>query len=170
MPGKAKKTYGKYKQQINYMIFGLLTTVVNMIAYYALMLFSWFERATLYFELKVQDQATYSREIMFGYLAANLFAYIIAMIFSYVVNRNFVFKNKVSGTSAILRQFFLFLGTRIAALIAETALLFVAVDQLGISKFIAKWPVAIAMVLINYPLGKLVVFRDPDRKKSAKAD
>ena len=149
---KAKKAYRRYKQQIKYMIFGFLTTVVNMATYYLLMMIPWFS----------SDETInlLSEEYAVGYLVANLIAYVVAMVFSYAVNRNFVFGNKVYGKGAVLKQFFLFLATRLAALVVEEALLFIAVEHLDISKFVAKWPVAIFMVLINYPLGKLVVFRD----------
>ena len=152
MAPKAKKAYDRYRQQINYMIFGFLTTVVNMATYYFLMILPRFSS---------NDTVTVmSREYAVGYLVANLIAYVVAMIFSYAVNRNFVFGNKVFGRRAIVRQFFLFLATRIAALIVEETLLFVAVEHLDISKLVAKWPVSILMVLINYPLGKLIVFKD----------
>ena len=149
---KAKRAYVRYRQQINYMIFGFLTTVVNMATYYFLMILPRFSSD--------ETVTVMGREYAAGYLVANLIAYVVAMIFSYAANRNFVFGNKVSGKGAVIRQFFLFLATRLAALCVEEALLFVAVEHLDVSKFFAKWPVAMLMVLINYPLGKLIVFKD----------
>ena len=160
MPDKAKKTYNKFKEQINYMLFGGLTTVVNMAAYYLLLTIPWF---------RSDDKVIlFSEEYTLGYITANTIAYIIAMTFSYIVNRNYVFRHKVYGKGAIARQFLLFLVTRIIALAAETSLLYYAVEHIGISKYVAKWPVAIFMVLINYPFGKFLVFRDREKKKGAK--
>ena len=148
----AKETYKKYREQINYMIFGGLTTIVKMATYYFLILIPWFASDEII--------TLFSERYAAGYLVANLIAYIVAMIFSYSANRNFVFGNKVRGKRAVLRQFILFFLTRLAALAAEEALLFIAVEHLEISKFVANWPVALLMTLINYPFGKLVVFRD----------
>lgn len=152
-----KKIYGKYKEQIHYMIFGGLTTVVNMIAYYFLMLIPWFSENGSVIR-------AFSKEYTIGYLVANAVAFVVAVIFSYWANRNFVFKHKVHGLSAVLGQFFVFFGTRFLSFLVEEVLLFAAVEKIGISEYAAKWPVAVFVVVINYAFGKLLVFRKPAEK------
>ena len=46
--------------------------------------------------------------------------------------------------------------------IIEEVLLFVLVEKLLVSEYIAKWPVAVLVVIINYAFGKLLVFRKRD--------
>ena len=156
MIAKLKAIYEKYREQIHYMIFGGLTTAVNMIAYYFLMFIPWFsdnDSSESVFK-GILDKGV-------GYLVANAIAFVVAVIFSYWANRNFVFKHKVSGFGAILGQFFVFFGTRVLSFVIEEILLFTAVEKIGIGEYVAKWPVAVIVVVINYAFGKLVVFRKP---------
>ena len=156
MIARIKAIYLKFKEQIHYMIFGGLTTAVNMISYYFLMLIPWFsdnDSSKSIFK-GILDKGV-------GYLVANAIAFVVAVVFSYWANRNFVFRNKVSGLEAIMRQFLMFFGTRVLSFIIEEILLFYAVEELGIGEYVAKWPVAVLVVVINYAFGKLVVFRKP---------
>ena len=156
MIARIKAIYLKYQEQINYMIFGGLTTAVNMITYYFLMLIPWFSE---YDSSKSVFKGILDKGV--GYLVANAIAFVVAVIFSYWANRNFVFRHKVHGFGAVLAQFFLFFWTRVLSFIVEEILLFTAVEKLAISEYVAKWPVAVLVVVINYAFGKLVVFRKP---------
>lgn len=147
--------YGRFREQIHYMIFGALTTAVNMAVYYILMLIPWFRSGGYTVML-------FSEEKSVGYLIANAAAFVVSVVFSYFANRNFVFGNKVSGCFAVIRQFFVFFATRFASFVVEEVLLFIAVGRLGISEYVAKWPIAVSAVLINYTLGRFVVFRAGD--------
>lgn len=151
MFGKLKGLYFRYKELINYVIFGVATTVVNMVIYYLLMLIPFFSAHMAFTFLGKEYEA--------GYLIANAIAFVGAVIFSYFANRHFVFANKVSGVRAVLRQFMTFFGTRIFSFVIEEILLFVLVELMTVSEFIAKWPVAVLVVALNYIFGKLLVFR-----------
>ena len=149
---KLKNLYKKYKEQVNYIIFGVCTTAVNMVAYYLLMLVPFFsseENAVRLFG------GTYK----IGYLLANAIAFVVVVIFSYWANRRFVFENKVSGAAAVLCQFAVFFATRLLSFAIEELLMFVSVEHIGIGEWIAKWPVAVVVVILNYVFGKLIVFR-----------
>lgn len=87
-----------------------------------------------------------------------------AVIFSYIMNRHFVFGNKVTTPRAVLRQFFDFFTTRLVSFAVEEILLFALVEYFKVSEYIAKWPVAVFVVVINYAFGKLFVFRRRDEK------
>ena len=155
--------YKRFREQIHYMIFGGLTTAVNMIAYYFLMFIPWFNASD-------NSVSAFGREYRIGYLVANAIAFVVAVIFSYWANRNFVFRHKVHGFGAVAAQFLVFLGTRVLSFFVEEILLFTAVEKLAISEYVAKWPVAIFVVLINYTFGKLVVFRKPKCAEDAPDD
>ena len=145
---KIKNLYFRYKELINYVIFGGATTVVNMVLYYILMLIPFFST-----DISLEF---FGSAYKIGYLIANAIAFVGAVIFSYVMNRHFVFGNRVSGAKAVARQFFSFFTTRLLSFIIEEVLLFVLVE------YIAKWPVAVLVVIINYAFGKLLVFRKRD--------
>ena len=97
---KIKNLYFRYKELINYVIFGGATTVVNMVLYYILMLIPFFST-----DISLEF---FGSAYKIGYLIANAIAFVGAVIFSYVMNRHFVFGNRVSGAKAVARQFFSF--------------------------------------------------------------
>ena len=152
MSGKLRSLYARYREQINYIIFGVATTAVNWIAYYLLMLVP-------FFASEETSVALFGKAYAVGYLIANALAFVAAVIFSYWANRTFVFENKVHGFGAILRQFLLFVATRLLSFGIEEALMFVSVEFIGIGEKIAKIPVAVVVVVLNYVFGKLLVFR-----------
>jgi len=148
---KIKELFTKYREIISYTFFGGLTTLVNMLVYYLLMLVPFFKsdlQITVFGETK-----------SVGYLIANAIAFVVAVIFAYVVNRNFVFGNKVSGVGNVAKQFVTFFATRLLSFGIEEILLLISVDVIGISEYIAKWPVAVVVVVLNYIFGKLIVFK-----------
>ena len=73
---KIKELYLKYKEIINYLIFGVLTTLISLIVYYACV-----------FTFLNPDDA-------FQLQIANIFSWIAGVIFAYVTNRKYVFESK----------------------------------------------------------------------------
>lgn len=80
-----KEYYEKYKEVIKYLIFGVLTTVVNYVVYY-----------TLIFAIGTSEGAI-------GF-SCNLFATIVSILFAYVTNRKFVFESKANEKKEILKE------------------------------------------------------------------
>ena len=152
MIGKLKALFARYREQISYLIFGVATTAVNWIVYYLLMLVPFFASGENTF-------AAFGQTYRLGYLIANALAFVAAVVFSYWANRNFVFGNKVHGAGAVLKQFLLFAGTRLLSFGIEEALMFVSVEFVGMGEKLAKIPVAVIVVILNYVFGKLLVFR-----------
>ena len=73
---KIKELYIKYKEIINYLIFGVLTTVISLIVYYLTVL------TFLDPENAIQLQI------------ANILSWIAGVTFAYFTNRKYVFKSK----------------------------------------------------------------------------
>ena len=66
-----KDLFLKYKEVIMYLVFGVLTTVVNIVVYYV-----------------VADC------LKINYLIANIAAWFLSVLFAYVTNRKYVFESK----------------------------------------------------------------------------
>ena len=88
----------------SYIIFGVLTTLVNIFTYSFLVLF-----------------------VDLNYLISNIVAWIISVIFAYITNRKWVFESKNEN---ILKEFSLFISGRVFVGILDMALLFVFVEFL----------------------------------------
>lgn len=135
MIDQLKALYARYRETVNYLIFGVATTVVNFVVYGALVYFG------------------------VHYIAAQTIAWIAAVIFAYVTNRIWVFESHARGVGAIAAEFVSFTASRLFSFGVETLLLWLMVDVGGISEIFAKIPVAVITVVLNYVTGKLLVFR-----------
>lgn len=133
---KILELYKKYKEIINYIIFGGLTTVVNFAVYFTCIdLFN------------------------IHYLVSNVIAWFLSVVFAYVTNRLFVFEKVNFSITGIIREIVLFFGARLLSGAIETGSLFIMVDLAGLSDKISKIIVAVVVVILNYVFSKLVVFK-----------
>lgn len=132
----------QYKSIIAYLIFGVLTTVINIAAYYL-----------------------FSRYVFPGStVLCNVIAWVLAVTFAYLTNRRWVFESKVSGSAAIARECASFFASRVATLLVDIVLMALMFDLLKWNDMLAKIISNVVVVILNYILSKLVVFR---RKGSA---
>ena len=133
---KLRALLAKYHNIISYLIFGVLTTVVDFIIYYP-----------LYNAFGLP--ATVSTAI----------AWVGAVIFAFVTNKPFVFKSDDWSPAVVRPELVKFIGTRIGSGLLQTAVLFVLVDLLGWDGNLMKIATSVLVVIINYIGSKLVVFR-----------
>lgn len=133
---KIKEMYNKYKELIVYVIFGVLTTVVNYVVYFALV------------DL-----------LHVNYLISNGIAWVVAVIFAFLTNKVYVFNSKSWGVKTLLREGILFAGARVLSGVMETAMLYVFVEHMRFDNGIVKIVAGILVIIINYVLSKLVIFR-----------
>ena len=146
MFNKLKKFYKKYKEIINYMIFGTLTAVVNLVVKY-LLLFTICD-PTNGFQLQ----------------AAIVISWIAAVIFAYVTNRKYVFFSK---NEKWFKELIGFVGGRLATLLIEMFVMWFFVTNLKLnsdSQVVLFTIVAQILVIIgNYIVSKLFVFKKADK-------
>lgn len=123
------------KETISYVIFGVLTTLVDYGAFYI-------------FYYKAGWSEVFS----------NTAAWILAVSFAYITNKIFVFEAKTENIKGLLLEIISFAGARVATLIlSDVFLLFT--KYIGMEAMIAKIIISVAVVIINYFLSKLFVFK-----------
>ena len=132
------KMYKKYKEIINYLIVGVLTTVVSLGVYYACVL------TFLNPENAIQLQV------------ANIISWVAAVTFAYFTNRKFVFESK---NPDMLKEASAFVGARVATLLMDMLCMFVMVTCMGLSDKIAKLVVQVIVTVANYIFSKIFVFQ-----------
>ena len=133
--GKLKTLYAKYRETVIYLVFGVLTTVVNYAVYIPL--------------------------YNFVHLPASIcngVAWVAAVVFAYVTNKLFVFESK-SWNSGVLGELLRFVGSRVTSGVIETVSLLVTVDILGWNGNIMKLFLAVIVIVLNYILSKFFVFK-----------
>lgn len=131
--------YGKYKEIINYLIVGVLTTVVSLATYYGCVLT--FLDPTNGVQLQI----------------ANIISWIAAVTFAYFTNRKFVFESKNQNK---LKEATAFYGSRVVTLLMDMGCMFFMVTMCGFSDKLAKLVVQVIVTVGNYILSKFLVFRN----------
>ena len=139
---KIKELYLKYKEIINYLIVGGLTTVVSLIVYYA-SVFTFLNP-----DKPVQLQI------------ANVLSWIAGVTFAYFTNRKYVFESKNENK---LQEATKFVSSRITTLLLDMLVMWLGVTILGFNDKIIKIISQILVIVGNYVLSKLFVFKKADK-------
>ena len=138
--------YKKYKEIINYLIFGVLTTIVNLIVKY-LLLFTIFNAVN-----PIQLQTSI------------IISWIVGVLFAYFTNRKFVFESKNKNK---LKEFINFVIARLSTLFLEMGIMwfFVTLLKLNSDLYVVVFTIIaqIAVVIGNYIFSKLFVFKKTDK-------
>ena len=133
---KIKALIVQYWEVLSYLIFGVLTTVVNYLVY-----------------LPVYNFVGLSAAL------SNAIAWVVAVTFAYLTNKPFVFKSHDWSAKTVIPELTKFVGCRVASGAAETLILLVTVDILCWNGNIWKLVTSVLVVILNYIASKLVVFR-----------
>ena len=132
----ARPFYEKHKELLLYLFFGALTTLVNLAVFFV-----------------------FTTWIVIDVLAANVIAWVAAVLFAYVTNRTWVFASRATTKGAIAQEIVGFFGGRVATLLFEEAVLWLFIKHLGFHAMAVKLAAAVAIVILNYVISKLFVFR-----------
>lgn len=130
--------YHKNEEIWNYLIVGGLTTVISLLVYY-ICVYTFLD-ANKAIELQI----------------ANIISWIISVLFAYVTNRIFVFKSKEKN---ILKEATSFIGSRIVTLLLDMLTMFILVTLLHGNDKIGKIISQIIVIVGNYIISKLFVFK-----------
>ncbi len=158
-----KELYKKYRELIMYFIFGVGTTIISFATYY---LFRWiFPDAQ-----SVPSWLSWIFNItsMFGAESNTALPVILSWIFSvtfaFVTNRVYVFGSKASGFGKVALEAVKFYASRIFTLLVDLVIMFLLVDLTGIEnglyEFCAKVLSNVVVLVLNFVLSKLLVFRN----------
>ena len=137
-----RRFYLKFKEQIRYLEFGVIVTLVNWIIYAVLVAL-----------------------LNMGITISNLVAWLAAVITAFITNKLYVFDSKKTDKRSVLKEAAAFLLSRISTgifeVVAPSLLFLIGLDGMlfGIDGFYAKLIVSIIVVILNYYLSKIIVFK-----------
>lgn len=137
--------FKKYREIVVYIIFGGLTTLVNFVGYIVLTRIMGMEAGI-----------------------ANVVAIIISILFAYVTNKIWVFESKTTKIKEVLKEMFSFFGCRAFTSLLDIGLFDLLVYVFHISDIWVKIFNQIIVIVLNYVLSKVIVFRK--EKKSRKGE
>ena len=149
-----------------YLLFGVLTTAVGWIVYFGVL---WALKGIM--GIPVDD--TKSGLYMGAYTAAQIIQWVAAVLFAFFTNRKWVFTEADRSKDTFLRQLVLFAGSRVASFLLDLGVTYGCTLLLALwivtppvivgieltPGIIAKLIAAVLVIIANYVLSKLVVFR-----------
>lgn len=127
----------KYWDILVYLVFGVLTTVVNYAVY-----------------LPVYNFCGISAAV------SNMIAWVVAVVFAFLTNKPFVFHSYDWSAKTVVPELIKFVSCRLASGVMETVILFLAVDCMNWDGNIWKLITQVLVIIINYVGSKLLVFRN----------
>jgi putative flippase GtrA len=123
-------------ETISYLIFGVLTTVINIASFNIL-----------------------NVQLHWSWQISNMLAWLIAVIFAFITNKLFVFQSKSFTLKLFLWELITFFGARLLSLGVDMLGMWILLDLLGVNSMIAKVLVNVLVIIINYVLSKLIIFK-----------
>jgi len=128
--------YYQYKDVLAYLIFGGLTTVVNLVVFYL--------------------TATRGG---WNYQLGNAMAWFLSVLFAYLTNRVWVFHSHFTTFRALGQETFKFFSARAATLVIDAGIMWIGVSLLMQNEMLTKLVDQVVVVLANYFFSKWFVFR-----------
>lgn len=138
------------KELVNYILFGILTTLVNVVSFCLL-------------------------KLLFGdenYLWVNVLSWLITVIFAYIANKLWVFNSKNWELNVVKKEAAAFFLARLLSLGIEEAGLYFFVDILSFGEWdmnflnlelsgliIAKLIIQVIVIISNYVFSKFLIFK-----------
>lgn len=139
MQQKILALYKKHQELVNYLVVGVIGTVVSIAIFTVLM--------------KMTNESVLS----------NVISWMVTVILMYILNRYFVFLEHAEDKVAILKEMSTFVSARIATLLLETAIVWLGIDVMKLNsglKIIAVKTIGqVLVIVLNFVAAKLVIFK-----------
>lgn len=135
-----KKLYEKYKEIILYIVFGVLTTVINIVVYQLLF------------------------NVMGEVIVPTTIGWVLSVLFAFITNKLFVFESKSFKAGTLIREILTFFAARLASYFIDLGIVWLTVEYLGWDYAILGFQVwkiisNVIVIIVNYVLSKLVIFK-----------
>lgn len=148
------------KETVTYLVFGVLTTVVNLGA---------FKLFDLIFTSATDVDLT---------LLTNFIAWVFAVVFAFVTNKIWVFESRSWSGKVLAKEIPSFVGARLFSLGVEELGLLIFITWLGFDSFewdvfgiftlggkmIVKIGLAVIVVIMNYIFSKFIIFKNKGKE------
>ncbi|MCM0598866.1 GtrA family protein [Weissella fabalis] len=131
-----KLIINKYSSQLLYLVFGVLTTIVNIVVFGV--------------GIKFGLNTTFS----------NILAWLLSVLVAYLTNRVWVFGSKAVSFGEKIREIITFFYYRGVTLLLDLAIIYVGVNLLHGQPLIWKIIDNVIVIILNYVLSKVFIFKN----------
>lgn len=151
-----------------YLFFGVITSVLAFLTYLGV-----FGAAEHLLQVSMEDKTTFAYTVT--YITAQLLQWLVALLSCFYTNRKWVFTEADHGKGSMLRQLWLFAGSRVATFVLDVVATYLLIHLLSLwitpdnapvllgvkldAELWAKIVVSAVVIAINYAVSKLVVFK-----------
>ncbi len=132
---RIKTLFLKYKEPILYIIFGALTTFVNIVCFW------------------LCDKAGFSTAF------STVLAWVLSVAFAFITNKIFVFESNTSGLRAVTKEALKFFSCRLTTGVLDLGIMLLFVDVWHFNGLLIKVLSNILVIVLNYILSKLLIFK-----------
>ena len=132
-----KGLYFQYKEIINYLVFGVLATLVNFVSYYI-----------------------FAKLLGIEEVISSGLSWFCSVLFAYITNKLFVFESKTETKKAFLKEMMLFFLARVGSgILCDVGTFALMVKVFNINDIFSKIVTQVMVVIVNYLFSKLIIFR-----------
>ncbi|MDD2979282.1 MAG: GtrA family protein [Hespellia sp.] len=125
----------RYREEITYLIIGILTTFVNWLVYY----FSYYD-------------------FYLSNMPSNILAWVVSVAFAFVMTKKIVFQDHKNESRYVAGQLVEFVTGRLATGLLEIILMSIFVTQLKFNAMVMKLVISSIVIVMNYMVSKKWVF------------
>ncbi len=137
MKENIKELYFKYKEVINYLVFGVLSMIVNFASYYL-----------------------FARVLNIDEVISSGLSWFCSVLFAYITNKLFVFESKTNTAKEFLKEMISFFLSRVlSGILCDVGTFALMVKVFGINDMVAKIVTQVMVVIVNYILSKFFIFK-----------
>lgn len=131
-----KELFHKYKEVISYLIFGVATTIVNIVVFFV------------------------CKDVLgIDYKISNAIGWFLSVLFAFFTNKYFVFSSKHEDFRSFIVEMFLFYWYRVLSFVVDMGLMMLMIEMMHISDFWAKMVTQVAVIVLNYFFSKFLIFK-----------
>ena len=130
------KLMKKYKSFIAYAVYGVFTTIVNILTY-----------NYCYYRVGINNTIS------------NIIAWVLAVTFAFLTNKAWVFESRSWKWGILRREIPAFITCRLATGVMDLVIMYICVDVMEWHAMLMKILSNILVILLNYVFSKLVIFK-----------
>ena len=143
---KIAELYETHKEGMRYLIFGVLTTLLNILV------------SNVLYYLLLTELAEALRVNL-----STIMAIFVAWVFAYVTNKIYVFDAKCKNGRELIKEIFSFIGCRTVTAVVEIFLMDWLVTKCQLNFGWMKILVSILIIVLNFVFSKLIIFKKGEK-------
>lgn len=134
--------YRKHQEGMRYLIFGALSTIINILTY------------AIFASVILKNLPTDELRVNIS----EIIAFIAAIIFAYITNKMYVFKSKTQNIKQLVKEITSFTSCRIITEIISILMMNIAIWY-SINDIFMKILANIVVIILNFVFSKIIIFK-----------